>query len=356
MPQETTRDRTAADIVGDSALTIEERKVRKANEFADSDVGQALFYGTAMARGAQMGGQVQKSWGDIKDGVGELTQFFKDRKGERAKWNAMSDEEQGSFANFRDFFRQKTRNVDISMNKFQAGEDMEFHTKDGTVNLGPRSLKPLEDRNKLRAFFLNSTEDWKFDPSTESAVQVNQGTNILKIQPMPARPSGSFLHSPTGANPQPSMDTNIGVQTGDTFNPSGVSANPSDVSPNQPEPIGQASDGTLFYTQEEMEAYRQSKDPNGWYAGSAFSGAPLIGGGTYQGSDFMGTKGSQDDIIKGAGGYLNLMGNAVGYGWQNATSAYQAYMQNPEMYNKGAKQGILNSFRMRGMYSPGTSF
>jgi len=339
MPQETTRDRTAADIVGDSALTIQERKVRKANEFADSDVGQALFYGTAMARGAQMGGQIQKSWGDIKDGVGELTQFFKDRKGERAKWNAMSDEEQGSFANFRDFFRQKTRNVDISMNKFQAGEDMEFHTKDGTVNLGPRSLKPLEDRNKLRAFFLNSTEDWKFDPSTESAVQVNQGTNVLKIQPMPARPSGSFLYSPTGANPQPSMDTNIGVQTGDTFNPSATYANPSDVGPNNVVPDQPVNEWTFSD-----------------YPGAAYQGAPLIGGGTYQGSDFLELGKGQNMGANISGGFLNLGLNTLGYGWQNARSAYDAYMQNPEMYNKGAKEGILNTFRMRGMYSPGSGF
>jgi len=211
MSDKDNRTRTAADIVGESSLAIAEDTVERQNKFANSAIGQALFYGTAMTQMARLGGQVEKTIPAIKEGIGEMTQFFKHRKGFRKKFDALSSKEKEGYLGFRDYMRQKRRNVSLGMDLFDAGDEMTFYGTDGPVSAGTRSLKPLEDRNKLRAFFLNSVEDYQFNPETGQTMQVNTGSNVLNIVEESAPPAGSFRYSPTlksnlqlysGPNPQ----------------------------------------------------------------------------------------------------------------------------------------------------------
>lgn len=237
MSDQDNRTRTAADIVGESSLAIAEDTVERENKFANSAIGQALFYGTAMTQMARLGGQVEKTIPAIKEGIGEMTQFFKDRKGFREKFNNLSDKEKKGFTGFRDYMRQQRRKVDLGMQNFGVGDEMTFYSKDGPVSAGTRSLKPLEDRNKLRAFFLNSVEDYQFNPETGQTLQVNPGSNVLNIVEESAPPAGSFKFSPnmqstlqlySGPNPQANT---IGVIPQNITTPGVVNA----AGPNTPQ-------------------------------------------------------------------------------------------------------------------------
>jgi len=190
-------NKTIQSILGDTALDIGTYAVNQANKFAESDLGQALYYGPAIAMGARIGGAVEKT-------VAPLTDMIKQRMQARKAWNENIITPDGTpikeqYSSFREFFKTEIRDRAASdvMNtkrgdKLKPTLDDQY---DGTIvdqlltaqqldenpELGSRSGKTLVDRNKLRAYYLNAITDYKYDPKIKQTVQLTPRTPLTQL-------------------------------------------------------------------------------------------------------------------------------------------------------------------------------
>ena len=184
-------------IVGDTSLAILEDNVKRQQEFENSFLGQLLFYGPAMISGAQMGGAVDRTLG--------ITEFLKDRKlakdiYEENKVMPSGKRIQEEYGSFKDFFRTEIRDRARSNvmgldqgDKITTGIDDEY---DGTLidqlnvagaidqnpDLGSRSGRKfgIRDKQKVRAFYLNASNDYQYSPITDTTEQLTPRMQLFQ--------------------------------------------------------------------------------------------------------------------------------------------------------------------------------
>ena len=184
-------------IVGDTSLAILEDNVKRQQEFEKSFLGQLLFYGPAMISGAQIGGSIDKTLG--------ITEFLQDRKEakdiyEENKIMPSGKRIQEEYKNFKDFFRTEIRDrarVDVmglnQGDKITPGIDDQY---DGTLidqlnvaqaidknpDLGSRSGRKfgIGDKQKVRAFYLNALNDYKYSPITDTTEQLTPRMKLFE--------------------------------------------------------------------------------------------------------------------------------------------------------------------------------
>lgn len=197
MAEESTRDKTIGSILGDTSLQLMEDAVERDTEFQDSLLGKALFYGPSMIMGARIGGSIDKTLG--------ITQYFKDKKEakniyEENKIMPSGKRIQEEYGSFKDFFRTEIRDRARSNvmkldqgEKIKTGIDDEY---DGTLidqlnvageidqnpDLGSRSGRKLgiRDKQKVRAFYLNSLNDYQYNPITDTTEQLTPRMQLFQ--------------------------------------------------------------------------------------------------------------------------------------------------------------------------------
>lgn len=186
---------TPGSIVGETLLRIGEGDVQAQNAFRESAAGEALFYLPSMIMGAQIGGAVERT-------IGPLTDLIKNRREAKKLWNSNAIMPSGKpiqqeYDTFRDFYR-----TDIKLRARKDVADIERGEKlapgiddqyDGTIidqlnvaqeldtspDLGIRSGKSLVDKNKMRAFYLNSIKDYQYNPIEDKTEQLTPRLNLF---------------------------------------------------------------------------------------------------------------------------------------------------------------------------------
>jgi hypothetical protein len=186
---------TPGSIVGDTALRIATGNLRDEQEFQQSALGEALFYLPSMIMGAQIGGAVEKT-------MEPLTDLIKNRREAKELWNSNAIMPSGKpiqqeYDTFRDFYRTDIKlraRKDVAGiergEKLAPGIDDQY---DGTIidqlnvageldtspDLGIRSGKSLIDKNKMRAFYLNSIKDYQYNPIEDKTEQLTPRLNLF---------------------------------------------------------------------------------------------------------------------------------------------------------------------------------
>lgn len=186
---------TPGSIVGDTMLRIGEGNLAESKEFQESALGQALFYIPSMVMGARVGNQIEETIPEIqqalKEGFQGLKKMFSQRKAKRAEWNALPDDEQRAYGNFRRYIRQTLRQpTQRALRQFEAGDDIII---DGQ-NLGERKMKNFQDRLKIRAFYLNGINDFTVDNDGKTV----QNTPVQNVENMFTSEAFNTYQNPTG--------------------------------------------------------------------------------------------------------------------------------------------------------------
>ena len=216
---------TPGSIVGDTMLRIGEGNLAESKEFQESALGQALFYIPSMVMGARVGNQIEETIPEIqqalKEGFQGLKKMFSQRKAKRAEWNALSDDEQRGYGNFRRYVRQTLRQkTQRALRQFQAGDDIII---DGQ-NLGERKMKNFQDRLKIRAFYLNGINDFTVDNDGKTV----QNTPVQNVENMFTSEAFNTYQNPTGLINQYNQPTPVlpqGFQGQGMLSPANLMAN-----------------------------------------------------------------------------------------------------------------------------------
>ena len=157
-----------AAIAGTTALDILEDNVERQNKFQESSLGQALFYGTAALQGARIGGAIDKTLG--------ITDYFKDRKTYKE-----TDEGAALYGDrkaFREGFRKHQQRAKDTVDSAKPGEMM--YDMYGN-EMFERTNKRFMDKRKVRAYYLNNLKDYKYNPETDSTVQLSARVRVNEI-------------------------------------------------------------------------------------------------------------------------------------------------------------------------------
>ena len=155
-------------VVGTTALDILEDNVERQNRFQESSLGQFLYYGTAALQGARIGGSIDKTLG--------ITDYFKDRR-------AYKETEEGAALYgdrkaFREGFRKHQQRAKQTVDSTKPGEMM--YDMYGN-EIGLRTNKRFMDKRKVRAYYLNNLKDFKYNPETDSTVQLSPRVSVNEI-------------------------------------------------------------------------------------------------------------------------------------------------------------------------------